>query len=162
MHTEPIKEKFLVVDNDPVFISLFEEVVNSNFQTVTIKARNCAEALEKAAREKPCLIVLDLFLHSHIFTNSFLEWIRKGMFDEKILDIEMAYTLGDGLKIASMLKGDKETKAIPILAMSTLDFDFVRTAVKLVECDEYLAKPFTIKNLVTVISNLKKKTKTKR
>ena len=116
--------------------------------TVTIKARNCAEALEKSAREKPCLIVLDLFLHAQILTNSFLEWIRKGVFDEKALDIEMAYTLGDGLKIASMLKGDKETKAIPILAMSTLDFDFVRSAVKLVECDDYIAKPFTINNLL--------------
>lgn len=74
----------------------------------------------------------------------------------------MACTLGDGLKIAAMLKDKKETKAIPILATSTLDFDFVRTAVKLVECDDYLTKPFTIKNLVTVLGNLKQKTETKR
>jgi CheY-like chemotaxis protein len=162
IHSELVKEKFLVVDDDPVFISLFDAVVNSNFNAVTINARNCDETLEKAAKEKPCLIVLDLFLHSHIFTNSFLDWIRKGVFDEKDLDAEMAYTLGDGLRIASLLKGKKETKAIPILAMSTLDFNFIRTAVKLVECDDYLSKPFTIKNLVAVINNLKQKTKTKR
>ncbi len=162
MHSELIKEKFLVVDKDPVFISLFEEVVNSSFNAITIKASNCDKTLKIAEREKPSLIVLDLFLHSHIFTNSFLELIGKGVFDEKVLDKEMAYALGDGLKIAYMLKDNKETKAIPILAMSTLDFDFVRVAVKLVECDGYIAKPFTINNLVIVINNLTQKTKIKR
>ena len=162
MHSELIKEKFLVVDNDPVFISLFEEVVKSNFNAITIKANNCDETLKIAEMEKPCLIVLDLFLHSHIFTNSFLEWIKKGVFDETVLDIEMAYSLGEGLKIASVLKSAKATKSIPILAMSTLDFDFVRTAVKLVECDGYLAKPFNLDSLITAIKNLKLKTKTER
>jgi DNA-binding response OmpR family regulator len=162
MYSELIKEKFLVVDKDSVFISLFEEVVNSYFNASTIKASNCDDILKIAEREKPCLIVLDLFLHSHICTNSFLEWIKKGVFDETVLDVEMAYSLGEGLKIASVLKSAKATKSIPILAMSTLDYDFVRTAVKLVECDGYLAKPFTINDLVAGINNLRQSTKTNR
>ncbi len=162
MHSEPIREKFLVVDNDPGFISLFDEVVNSNFNAVTIKTSNCEDILKIAEREKPCLIVLDLFWHYHVFTNSFHKWIRKGVCDENDLDKKMACSLGDGLKIAAMLKDNKETKAIPILATSSLDFDFVRAAVKLAECDDYLVKPFTIINLVTVINNLKQKTKTKK
>ena len=162
MNSELIKEKFLIVDNDPVFISFFEEVVNSKFNAITIKASNCDDALKIAEREKPCLIVIDLFLHSYIFTNSFLEWVKKGVFDETVLDIEMAYSLGEGLKIASVLKSAKATKSIPILAMGTLDVDFVRTAVKLVECDGYLAKSFTLDGFISAIKNLKLKTKTER
>jgi CheY-like chemotaxis protein len=162
MNSELIKEKFLVVDNDPVFISFFEEVVNSKFNAITIKASNCDDALKIAERKKPCLIVIDLFLHSYIFTNSFLEWVKKGVFDETVLDIEMAYSLGEGLKIASVLKSAKATKSIPILAMGTLDVDFVRTTVKLVECDGYLAKPFTLDGFISAIKNLKLKTKTER
>jgi CheY-like chemotaxis protein len=162
MHSELIKEKFLVVDKDPAFISLFEEVVNLNFNAITIKASNCDETLKIAEREKPSLIVLDLFSNPHIFTNSFREWIKKSILDEKDTDIEIAYMLGDGLKIASMLKDNKETKAIPILAISTFDFDFIKAAVKLVEFDDYLAKPFAINNLVTVINNLMQKNQTKR
>jgi len=74
--------------------------------------------------------------------------------DVIIMDILMPKM--DGLEAASKLREDPKTKNIPILAATAKAMPGDREQCLANGCDEYIAKPFTHKELDAVIKNLLK------
>ena len=87
MHTPPL---ILLVDDDPQIRDLFGTKLKSSGFAI-MEAKEGAEALEVALREKPDLILLDVLM--------------PGM---------------DGAKTLLELKGDPATKAIPVFILTSL------------------------------------------
>ena len=73
-------------------------------------------------------------------------------FDLLICDINMPYM--NGLELATLLKADERTKALPlILASSRMDDDAVSKASALLAAD-YLVKPVTVEQLLKTVADV--------
>jgi CheY-like chemotaxis protein len=83
--------KILIVDDDPFNVDYLEQELEDLGYT-TVSARNGREALEKVAVAAPDLILLDVMM-----------------------------PIMDGLTVCRILKGDDETRLIPIVIMTALD-----------------------------------------
>ncbi|MFQ5900575.1 MAG: two-component system response regulator [Thermodesulfobacteriota bacterium] len=151
--SERTETKFLLIDDDPIFTYLFNEIVRLDFNAEVLTAKYEDEALNKAVSERPSLIVLNLFLSLHGIPVSLVEGVKRELFGDLSGD-ELGYSLGNGFRIAAMLKDREETRAIPILGLSTLDRDFVRAGVRSARCDGFITKPFAINDLVSNMENL--------
>jgi CheY-like chemotaxis protein len=58
----------------------------------------------------------------------------------------------DGFRVASLIRQDPKTRSIPILAVSGLPADKEKCVKS--GCNDYLAKPFTIRELVVHVKRL--------
>ena len=119
-------KKILIVDDEADMretISIRLEI--SNFEV--IEARDGEEGLEKAKKEKPDLIVLDLMM-------------------PKIT----------GFEVCRMLKFDDAYKNIPIIVLSALSQQLDREKAAQCGADAYFIKPFDLDLLVTKIESLLK------
>lgn len=119
-------KKILIVDDESDMretISTRLEI--SNFEV--IEARDGEEGLEKAKKEKPDLIVLDLMM-------------------PKIT----------GFEVCRMLKFDDAYKNIPIIVLSALSQQPDREKAVQCGADAYFIKPFDLDLLVTKIESLLK------
>jgi CheY-like chemotaxis protein len=67
-----------------------------------------------------------------------------------LLDIRLPEL--DGFQVASMIRQDPKTRSIPILAVSGLPGDKEKCVKS--GCNDYLAKPFTIRELVVHVKRL--------
>src|SRR5687767_14979630 len=106
------KYQILVVDDDPRVVVLVADVLEHMGYKVSI-ARNGIEGLEKAKKEMPDLIILDVKM--------------PGM---------------DGYEVCSRLKADAKTGTVPIL-MLTASGDSREIAKGLdIGADDYLPKPY--------------------
>jgi CheY-like chemotaxis protein len=90
-----------------------------------VEASHAKEGLEKAAIEKPALILLDIMMPSM-----------------------------DGREAARILKGDPETKDIPILATTALFREADLQSCLEAGCSGYLVKPFTFQELQNKLREL--------
>lgn len=108
----------LVVDDDPDILTLVRyNLAKEGFKVIS--SEKGEEALEKARKQKPDLVILDLML--------------PGM---------------EGLEVCRSLRRDTETRSIPIL-MLTAKGEETDVVVGLeVGADDYLVKPFSPKVLV--------------
>jgi two-component system alkaline phosphatase synthesis response regulator PhoP len=118
-----MKEKILVVDDDPEAVELLKEILTAqNFRVIS--ASNADEAVRKAREEKPDFILLDVVL--------------PGL---------------NGFEVCRILKQDRMTHSIPVMmlsgrAMETKDkVNGFEAGV-----DDYLTKPFEPKELVARIN----------
>ena len=117
-----IGRKILFVDDDPHIIQLYSAVFVASNINYTI-ARNGLEALEKAERERPSLILLDIMLP----------------------DL-------NGLDVLKKLKQNPQTANIPVWMISNLAEQVNKETANSLGATEYLVKAsFTPKQVTTKI-----------
>ncbi|PIU40872.1 MAG: two-component system response regulator [Candidatus Omnitrophica bacterium CG07_land_8_20_14_0_80_42_15] len=117
-------KKILVVDDEIQLVEMVKLRLQANGYIV-LTAGDGQEALEKARKEKPDLIILDLML-------------------PKI----------DGYKVCRMLKFDEKYKKIPILMFTARAQESDKKLGEEVGADGYITKPFEPSVLISKIHEL--------
>ena len=110
--------KILIVDDDPKALLLMEEILNM-YGYDLILLGDVRQLIQTAIKEKPDLIFLDI------------------MMPEK-----------DGFVACKELKGDPACKHIPILILTARDDEIDRVVGLEVGADDYLTKPFSMRELL--------------
>ncbi len=120
------KQRILVVDDEPDLVKAIQiRLEQANYEVIV--AYNGQEALERARRDKPDLIILDLML-------------------PKI----------DGFKVCRMLKFDGENKQIPIIMLTARAQKSDEEVGMEVGADAYITKPFAHEIVLAKIKELLK------
>jgi two-component system, cell cycle response regulator DivK len=60
----------------------------------------------------------------------------------------------DGLQATALLKGDAETRAIPVIALTALAMKGDEERIRAAGCDGYIAKPMRYQELLATIGSL--------
>ena len=121
------KPKVLVADDDRVYVEAVTAVLETQFDVVT--SFSGTEALEKAARELPDVIVLDVMMDH----------------------------LSEGFDVARKLKRDPLTRDIPLIMLTAVDEVYnyrMEIEESYVPYDRYLEKPIEPEHLLTVIDEV--------
>ena len=117
-------KKILLVDDEPHIIMMLENrMKHAGYEVIT--ACDGQEALTKAKKEKPDLIILDLML-------------------PKL----------DGYKVCRMLKFDEKYKHIPIIMLSARAQEADKKMGETVGADGYVTKPFEPQVLLGKVKEL--------
>ncbi len=119
-----MKPTILIVDDEPDVIEILRFHLNGAGFEVTA-SENGKDALQKARRLKPDLIVLDLMLP------------------------EM-----DGLEVCKCLRRDPTTENIPVLMLTARAGEIDRVLGLEIGADDYVVKPFSPRELVLRIKKL--------
>lgn len=115
--------KILVVDDEEDVLKVLEKRLSSSGYQV-IKVKNGQEAIEKAYQELPNLILLDIFLPDM-----------------------------DGGEVAQQLRGNENTKDIPVIFLSCLfTKEDERKGGHLRAGNFFVAKPFEFDELLDIIN----------
>jgi len=118
------KKKILIVEDEEALVKVLEYRLRSlGFEVIS--AKDGLEGYEKACREKPDLIVLDLML-------------------PKL----------DGYKVCRMLKFDERYKGIPIVLVTARTQESDKKLGLEVGADAYFTKPYEAKILLDKIKEL--------
>ena len=105
-------KKILVTDDSPTIVAMMKELLESAGYSV-VTASDGQEALDKAKKERPDLIILDLML-------------------PKI----------DGYKVCAILKFDKNYSSIPVIILTARAGESDKELGAEVRADAYVTKPF--------------------
>lgn len=117
-------KKILLVDDEPhIIIMLANRIKHAGYEIIT--AGDGQEGLEKARKEKPDLIILDVML-------------------PKL----------DGYKVCRMLKFDEKYKQIPIIMFTARAQKIDKETAENVGADGYITKPFEPQILLDKIKEL--------
>jgi len=119
-----MKKKILVIEDEKDLVKIITFRLEANDYEV-IKAYDGYEGLEKAKKERPDLIILDLMI-------------------PKI----------DGYKVCGLLKADARYNKIPILLFTARAQEADREMGKEVGADGYITKPFEPEALLGKIKEL--------
>jgi CheY-like chemotaxis protein len=107
------KNKILIVDDEPDTLDTLAAILRARKYEVMI-ASSGAEGIEKAKKEKPDLILLDILMPNI-----------------------------DGYEVCTRLKLDKDTSKIPIIMLTAFsESSAIQKAYK-VKADDYIIKPFS-------------------
>ena len=115
------RKKILIVDDVKMFVQLQKTLLSRQDFTL-LTANSGREALDRAREEHPDLILLDLYMPDM-----------------------------NGDAVCKELKGDSETRDIPILIITTDDADEFRELCIEAGCDGYLTKPIRKDTLIPAI-----------
>ena len=116
--------KVLVVEDNPANMTLATFLLKSAGHSV-LSATDAESGLTLARSEQPDLILMDIQL--------------PGM---------------DGLQATGLLKADKTTRAIPVIALTALAMKGDEERILAAGCDGYIAKPLAYRDFLATISNL--------
>ena len=116
--------KILAVDDDPDMLEMLRSALHDAGYSVRT-ALNGAEALAKARRSPPDLIILDVVLP----------------------DV-------NGFAVCETLRGDPATASVPVLMMTVLPGEFPRLVGSEAGANVYLNKPFEIHELLARVKDL--------
>ena len=125
----PQKKRILIIEDQAVISNMLKIRLEAN-NYEAIMAADGQEGLEKAKKENPSLIILDVMLPKM-----------------------------DGYKICQLLKGDPKYKSIPIIISSGRTPQEVRKVSKQVGADAFVSKPFEAEELLTKMKELLEKSK---
>ena len=125
MEKEKKQRKILLIDDDPMFIKLYEMTAQSLDDIELITAPNTYEGDKKAREEKPDAILLDLILGKD--PNTPINETDKS----------------NGFNFLTMLRGDKEIKHIPVIILSNLDTKKDHERALALQASDYLVKAKT-------------------
>jgi two-component system alkaline phosphatase synthesis response regulator PhoP len=114
--------KVLVVDDEVYILHILDFILGAENYDV-ITATNGEQALEKVREEKPDLVVLDIMM-------------------PKL----------DGYETCKALKGNPETKNIPVILLSAKGRNVDQKVGFEVGADDYITKPFSPRKLVERIN----------
>ena len=131
------KTKILVIDDDPDFVDAVTPILQSALYDV-ISASNPEEGKEKAKKEKPDLILLDIMMDS--------------LFD--------GFSLCHEIKTSKEFEGMKDTPIIFVSAVKEMTgsrFQFNGAEQGLRGPDDYIDKPVNPDDLIARIQKLLKK-----
>jgi DNA-binding response OmpR family regulator len=109
--------KILVIEDHPTHLKLAHHVLSASGNDVS-EANRGDVAFEAIKRDRPELILLDLLL--------------PGI---------------DGLELVVKLKGDPETRDIPIVAVTSFPEKYSRKMALEAGCDSYIVKPINTREL---------------
>lgn len=126
-----MKEKILVVDDEPEAVELVEFNLKQAGYDVTTAADG-DEALKKAKASLPALMVLDLMLPEV-----------------------------DGLEVCKLLRRDQTTARIPILMLTAKASELDRVLGLELGADDYVTKPFSPRELVLRVKKILERGKPK-
>lgn len=113
----------LIVEDNPANMTLATFLLQSAGHAV-LRARDAETAIALARDEQPDLVLMDIQL--------------PGM---------------DGLQATGLLKRDKATRAIPVVALTALAMKGDEERIRAAGCDGYIAKPLAYKEFLATISN---------
>ncbi len=119
-----MKMKILIVEDNPDMVDMIQMTLDHRGYD-SITAKNGKEAVDMAASQLPDLILMDIMLPNM-----------------------------DGLEAARLIRQNPKTHSIPILAVTAKAFPEDREECLQYGCNDYLAKPFTPKELVSRIEKL--------
>ena len=121
------RKKILLADDDDVFVEAVSAVLESRYDVIT--ASNGSEALERVAREKPDVVILDVMMDH----------------------------LSEGFDVARKIKSDPETASIPVIMLTGVDrvYDYrMEIDETYVPHDRFLQKPVEPEDLLAVIEEI--------
>jgi CheY-like chemotaxis protein len=121
-----MKKKILLVEDNPATV----DVIQKELELLgydSVVAKDGKEAVEMAGSQDPDIIVMDISL-------------------PKV----------DGIEATSMIRSNPKTRSIPILAATARALPGDREKCLQGGCDDYIAKPFTHRQLGAAIKRLLK------
>jgi two-component system cell cycle response regulator DivK len=116
--------RVLIIEDNPANMKLASLLLGNAGHTV-LTAVDAESGLTRARTDQPDLILMDIQL--------------PGM---------------DGLAATTLLKQDRETAAIPILALTALAMKADEEKTQIAGCDGYLAKPLRYQELYAAVDTL--------
>ncbi len=146
-------KRILLVEDDPIMLELLSEILQSSGVNVLV-ASTFEDAREKAVKEHPSAIIVDLFFSTK---NSDVQFYLDGIRQELLGETPSVYVSRaskDGFGLSYRLKEDPETGSIPILAIGPMDTPYLRKLAFGAGCDEYLGKPFGMKDLLHKLTGM--------
>lgn len=119
-----MKERILLVEDNPGLVAILHKFLDILGYDVSV-ARTGTEALQMATGQMPDLIILDIMLPEI-----------------------------DGLEVASRIRQNPQTSALPILAITANPHFGMKIKSQAAGCNAFLQKPFTVKRLAEAIEKL--------
>lgn len=114
------KKKILVVDDESNIRLLVKNMIGNRYDV--IEAGDGDEAVTKAQKEKPDLVLLDILMPGK-----------------------------DGFTTCNQLKANKATKDIPVVMVTALQHKLDEKLALSLKADGYMRKPFTSEDLLATI-----------
>jgi len=124
MNSVPVKKKVLVIEDDEKNLRLMEDLLEFNGYIV-IKAMDGKQGVDSVRTEKPDLI---------------------------LMDIQMPVM--DGMEATKILKGDEETRDIPIIALTSYAMQGDEQRIRESGCDGYMTKPIDVKHFLKEVDQI--------
>ncbi|MBS4535398.1 response regulator transcription factor [Clostridium sp. D2Q-14] len=122
-------EKILIVDDEEHIIELIKYNLEKNEYKV-ITAYDGKEAYEKAIKEMPDLILLDIML-----------------------------PILDGIEVCKKIKKDEKTEDIPIIMLTAKGEEMDKVIGLEIGADDYITKPFGVRELIARIKAVLRRSK---